>query len=89
MAQISAAAVEALDLQDHCYPQLPFPPVTLLQGLNTAWSICDLGNVDTSIIGVFDQPRALAPESALAPPVLTEAPGIPASTPAAPAPQIS
>ena len=89
MAQISAAAVEALDLQDHCYPQLPFPPVTLLQGLNTAWSICDLGNVDTSIIGVFDPPRALAPESALAPPVLTEAPGIPASTPAAPAPQIS
>ncbi|KAK3170204.1 hypothetical protein OEA41_009590 [Lepraria neglecta] len=89
MAQISAAAVEALDLQDHCYPQFPFPPVTLLQGLNTAWSICDLGNVDTSIIGVFDPPRALAPESALAPPVLTKAPGIPASTPAAPAPQIS
>lgn len=89
MAQISAAVVEALDLQDHSYPQLPFPPVILLQGLNTVWSICDLGNVDTSIIGVFDPPRALAPESALAPPVMTETTRNPASIPAAPAPQIS
>ncbi len=60
-AQISSIGANVLFWQEHCYPQLSFPPTTRLQELNTAWKMCDMGNVDTSILGVFDPPRALKP----------------------------
>ncbi|KAL6714148.1 hypothetical protein ACLMJK_008642 [Lecanora helva] len=53
-------------VQNHCYPQLSFPPPNSLQKLNTAWEQCDIANVDVSVIGVFDPPRALTPSAAMA-----------------------
>jgi len=88
-AQMGKAAADQLNLRNHCYPQLPFPSTALLQGLNPAWSVCDLGNVDTSIVGVFDPPRAMAPGVGLAPPVPTQVPGRPAVIAAAPASQVA
>lgn len=46
-----------------------------------------MGNVDTSIIGVFDPPRVLKPGTAMAPPAATKNPGLPDTPIAAPASQ--
>jgi len=86
-AQISSVGAHALFWQEHCYPQLSFPPTTRLQGLNTAWKSCDMGNVDTSILGVFDPPRALKPGTAMKAPAPTETAGPPVPSMAQPASQ--
>lgn len=86
-AQISSLGAHALFWQEHCYPQLSFPPTTRLQGLNTAWKSCDMGNVDTSILGVFDPPRALKPGTAMMAPAPTETAGPPVPSIAQPASQ--
>ena len=85
--QIAIIANSALSVQEHCYPQLSFPATTRLQGLNSAWAQCDMGNVDTSIIGVFDPPRALRPGTAMVAPAPTKAAGVPNVPVAAPASQ--
>ena len=86
--QISTIGKEALFWREHCYPQLSFPPTARLQGINTAWKQCDMGNVDTSIIGVFDPPRALRPGTAMVAPAPTQTPSLPDPAIAAPASQI-
>ena len=47
-----------------------------------------MGNVDTSIIGVFDPPRALRPSTAMVPPAPTQAPVLSDPPVAAPASQV-
>ena len=47
-----------------------------------------MGNVDTSIIGVFDPPRALRPSTAMVPPAPTQTPALSDPPVAAPASQV-
>lgn len=71
--------------EEHCYPQLDWPPMSSLQALNTAWKSCNLAAVDSSIFGVFDPPQTLGPRLAMVAP--TKAPVFPSTSGAAPASQ--
>lgn len=61
-----------LHLKEHCYPQLSWPPTTLLQRLHTAWRSCHMSNDQMGNIGVFDPPRILETGDYVEPPTPTK-----------------